>query len=52
MAFIDKNLSDKSHETLLLLSEQLTAAIQKRMHSAPKKLSRPEISAEWETINR
>jgi hypothetical protein len=52
MAFIDKNLIDKSHKTLLLLSEQLTAAIQERMHRAPKKLSRPEISGEWETINR
>jgi hypothetical protein len=52
MAFIDNNLSDKSHETLLLLSEQLTAAIQKRMDSAPRRLSRPEINGEWESINR
>jgi hypothetical protein len=41
MAFLERNLSDKSHETLSYLSEQLTAAIQDRMRSAPRKLSRP-----------
>jgi hypothetical protein len=43
MAFLERNLSDKSHETLSYLSEQLTAAIQDRMRSAPRKLSRPEL---------
>ena len=52
MAFVERNLSDKSSETLSHLSEQLTAAIQGRMRSAPRKLSRPELNGKWETIGR
>ena len=52
MAFIDRNLTDKSHESLTSLSEHLTAAIQHRMHAAPRELSRPEIKGKWETIGR
>lgn len=52
LAFIERNLSDKSYETLALLSERLTAAIQHRMQGAARKLSRPEVSGEWETVSR
>jgi len=52
MAFVDRNLADQSHESLSLLSDRLTAAIQHRMHGAPRKLSRPELNGEWETIGR
>jgi hypothetical protein len=46
MVFIERNLSDKSHETLSYVSEQLTAAIKDRIRSAPRKLSRPELNGE------
>ena len=52
MAFVERNLSDKSYESLSYLSEQLTSAIQGRMRSAPRKLSRPELKGEWEKVQR
>jgi len=52
MAFVERNLSDKSYESLSYLSEQLISAIQGRIRSAPRKLSRPELNGEWETVQR